>query len=230
MAKVRSIIGMSGSVGGMVFVDSKAYGKYSRAKRGTYKDAPVNDAFKKSGSELKRALPYAKMIKDAIDEHRGISRDGRFWSRLVSEIKKSIAKDEAVDFHKLKGLRIAVHPLARTFILQYLTTRFDKELYIGLTFPNPQFKSVGRVMVYCVSVIAVFIHTPEQRATAKFISKDYPMTEDYSSTSLDASFIPPGFADTAIVIVKCQAMRDGELIANVDAVGMDVVEVVRLGE
>lgn len=42
MAKVRSIIRLSGEVGGMVFVDSKTYGKYARAKRGTYILLPLS--------------------------------------------------------------------------------------------------------------------------------------------------------------------------------------------
>ena len=42
------------------------------------------------------------------------------------------------------------------------------------------------------------------------------------------SFFHP-FADTALVIIKCHAMRDGETILNVNAMDMDVVEVVRLG-
>lgn len=168
------------------------------------------------------------MIKDAIDEHRGKNPDGRFWSRLVGKVKAGFAEGKAVNFHILKDLRIAQNPLAANFIFRNLTTRFDKDLHIGLEHSTTGFKWIDWVMAYRVSIIAVFIHTPELRATLKLISKDYPLTEEYSTTSLDASFTPPAFADTALVIVKCHAMRDGELITNVDAVGMDVVDVVSL--
>ncbi len=57
MAKVNSLIKISGTLDDHTFVRSATYGDHVRRKRGSVKQALVNEAFKKSSEELRMATP-----------------------------------------------------------------------------------------------------------------------------------------------------------------------------
>lgn len=88
MAKVRSIIKLSGTLSDMTFVDSKAYGAHARAKRGTYKPISLSEGMQKSADVQKRVNLMAKIVFDAVNSFVPGFKDGKFWSRLLSVFRK----------------------------------------------------------------------------------------------------------------------------------------------
>ena len=67
MAKSKSLLNLQGTIAGLTFVKSGAYGDHVRAERGTYKPATINASLKKEGKMIVMANLPAKIIKDAID-------------------------------------------------------------------------------------------------------------------------------------------------------------------
>ena len=88
MAKVRSIIKLSGTLSDMTFVDSKAYGAHARAKRGTYKPISLSEGMQKSAEVQKQVNLMAKVIFDAVNGFVPGFKDGKFWARLLSVFRK----------------------------------------------------------------------------------------------------------------------------------------------
>ncbi len=88
MAKVRSIMKLSGTIGGITFVDSVAYGAHSRAKRGSITPITLAEGMKVSSSNQNEANLRAKLIFDAVNEFAPGFKDGKFWSRLISIFRK----------------------------------------------------------------------------------------------------------------------------------------------
>lgn len=88
MAKVRSIIKLSGTLSDMTFVDSHAYGAHARAKRGTYTPISLSEGMQKSAEVQKQVNLMAKVIFDAVNGFVPGFKDGKFWSRLLSVLRK----------------------------------------------------------------------------------------------------------------------------------------------
>lgn len=88
MAKVRSILKLSGTLAGMTFVDSKAYGAHARAKRGTYTPISLPPGMQKSAEVQKQVNLMAKLVFDAVNNFVPGFKDGKFWARLLSVFRK----------------------------------------------------------------------------------------------------------------------------------------------
>jgi hypothetical protein len=88
MAKVRSIIKISGTLSDITFVDSKAYGAHARAKRGTYTPISLSEGMLKSAEVQKQVNLMAKVIFDAVNGFVPGFKDGKFWARLLSVFRK----------------------------------------------------------------------------------------------------------------------------------------------
>ncbi|RYF14535.1 MAG: hypothetical protein EOO42_17805 [Flavobacteriales bacterium] len=88
MAKVRSIIKLSGTLSDMTFVDSKAYGAHVRAKRGTYTPISLAEGMLKSAEVQQQVNLMAKILFDAVIAFVPGFKDGKFWTRLLSVFRK----------------------------------------------------------------------------------------------------------------------------------------------
>ncbi|RZK73183.1 MAG: hypothetical protein EOO85_17900 [Pedobacter sp.] len=88
MAKVRSIIKISGTLSEMTFVDSKAYGAHARAKRGTYTPITLAEGMQKSAVVQTEVNQIAKIVFDAVNVFVPGFKDGKFWARLLSGFRK----------------------------------------------------------------------------------------------------------------------------------------------
>jgi hypothetical protein len=88
MAKVRSIIKLSGTLSDITFVDSNAYGAHARAKRGTYTPISLSEGMLKSAEVQKQVNLMAKIIFDAVKSFVPGFKDGKFWARLLSVFRK----------------------------------------------------------------------------------------------------------------------------------------------
>lgn len=86
MAKTTGIINreLSGSLGDLTFVNSKAYEPHLRRKRGTVKEAVLNTAMVESKNRLLHVNQIASLIfKSISNEHK----DGKLWSNLLSILR-----------------------------------------------------------------------------------------------------------------------------------------------
>lgn len=68
---------------GKVTVNSKTYGEHTRAARGTYKKAVLNEAMQAAGRRIARTNIAAKLIRDALTPFLTNFKGGQFWQRLV---------------------------------------------------------------------------------------------------------------------------------------------------
>jgi len=116
MAKTKSILELRGTIEGLTFVKSRAYGEHVRAARGTYKKAVMNKACQKTSKELLKANKPAKILNDAIARYREDFRGGFLWQRIVSMFKKQLKKKGRFDFGQLSEFEVHEKlPLTRIF-------------------------------------------------------------------------------------------------------------------
>lgn len=106
MAKVRSIMKLSGTMDEMTFVDSVAYGAHSRAKRGSKTPISLADGMKVSSANQNEANVRAKIIFDAINEFAPGFKDGKFWSRLISIFRKQKKAQKAYSYTDFRDMEM----------------------------------------------------------------------------------------------------------------------------
>ncbi len=139
MAKQTSIIKLQGTFKDVTFVSSSAYGNHVRAKRGTYKPAPLNASMKREAKMVLKSNVPAKIFKDAIDPYRYESR-GKLWQRLVSTFRKQLKTGGKFDFTKLPPFDVyETYPLQK-FLTPRLTVKSDKKkssLQVDILYDEP---------------------------------------------------------------------------------------------
>jgi hypothetical protein len=162
MAKSRSILNFQGTLDGKTFVHSRAYGKYVRAARGTYKHADVNDAFKQESIRLLNANVPAKIIKDAIDPYRKHFKGGQLWQRLVSVFRKQLHQYGIVDFCLLPEIEVHEdYPMSRLLHISVEVTSCTENLLLPVRLvcsQAPNFRNPAVLDGYRIGVIGIFPH------------------------------------------------------------------------
>jgi len=114
MAKVRSILNLSGTLSGMTFVDSKAYGAHARAKRGTYKPVILAEGMKESAAVQTQVNLMAKVIFDAVNHFMPGFKDGKLWSRLLSVFRQQKKTGKAYNYGSLNSMEMRVdYPISK---------------------------------------------------------------------------------------------------------------------
>lgn len=88
MAKIRSIVEISGTLSDITFVDSRAYGAHARAKRGTYTPITLAEGMKKSAKVQTLVNQLAKIVFDEVNAFVPGFKNGKFWSRLLSVFRQ----------------------------------------------------------------------------------------------------------------------------------------------
>jgi hypothetical protein len=88
MAKVRSIVTLSGTYGGITFVNSRAYKPHIRQKRGTLTPVTLSEGMKASARDQTHVNQMAKILFDEVNEFAPYFKNGRFWSRLLSVFRQ----------------------------------------------------------------------------------------------------------------------------------------------
>jgi hypothetical protein len=84
-----------------VEVNSVAYGKHTRAPRGSKTRAVLNSAMKAHGRRLRKSNIPAKLIVDALQPFRENFKGGMFWQRLV---KHFAAQAKKGDTYSVNGI------------------------------------------------------------------------------------------------------------------------------
>ena len=207
MARSHSAANLRGTIGGYTFVKSRVYGDHVRARRGTYKRAEVNDAFKKESTLLLRANIPAKILKDAIEPYRRNLSGGMLWQRLVSMFREQLKTKGSFDFASLEPFEIHKdYPFDR-FLQVASAIKPDKKknkLRVDINYPrHPTFKKVKDVDGYRLTVIGIF---PDQKKkTAWTASVESELIELTSAIApMAAQLDVPKNAKSYIVCIRIE--------------------------
>jgi hypothetical protein len=173
MAKSKSIHDLQGSLGGLTFVNSRAYGKHVRAARGTYKKAKVNKAFKKQSRSLLKANIPAKIVRDAIKLYLDHLPAGTLWSRLVSMFDEQLKENRVIDFSKLGSFEVGKEHSFDEFLVSDLEVSPDKKnhaIRVVLSCPEPpKFPKSKFIDGYRLGVIGIFPDAVKNKAKSTAI-------------------------------------------------------------
>lgn len=101
MAKVRSIIEISGTLSDITFVNSGAYGTHARAKRGTYTPITLAEGMKKSAKVQTLVNQLAKIVFDEVNAFVPGFKNGKFWSRLLSAFRQHQKANHSISYSAL---------------------------------------------------------------------------------------------------------------------------------
>lgn len=218
MAKVRSIVNLSGTINGLTFVDSKAYGAHTRAKRGTYTPITLADGMKESGAKQTIANNKASLLFNPLKTFANGFSNGKLWSTLVGKFRKQQREQRPytfADFHLMQIREDYSTHKHGTFRLLRNTETEQVTLTIHKRF-MPIEQDEGQ---YKISLLRI-------PATA-LLTEPYPTTVlghfaqiGSSTTTLVFDFpaLPPG-ADV-LYCLKCEGYQNGEALATLKSMGM----------
>jgi len=206
MAKTDSIIKLRGTIAGLTFVRSRTYGDHVRAKRGTYKNAGVNDTLKQESKVLVSANIPAKIFKDAIDPYRSNIMGGTLWRRLVSMFRKQLKDPGSIDFGKIGRFEIhADYPFER-FLFVQPTIKVAKEkplLHVHVGYDHhPRFR-VNGINGYRFTVIGIFPDLKKQTARTMAIESNVISLSGIIKP-LDVQLEIPAKAKSFIVCIRIE--------------------------
>jgi hypothetical protein len=212
MAKSQSLFKLQGSIGGLTFVSSRAYGDHVRARRGTYKPAKVNASLKQEVKMVVMANVPAKIVKDAIDPYRGDFLGGTLWSRLVSFFRRQLKTEGQFDFSKLKRFEIHEGYPLDSFINTQSTVSVNKKMWklsVEVRYDHhPKFKKVKNIDGYVLTVIGIFPDMKKKAAqTSTVASKVFKMTGPLSPFLVELN-LPPKVKNY-ILCLKLEAYING---------------------
>ncbi len=134
MAKVEpNIMPITGTIGDITYV-KRGNKFYARRKRGTVKKATVNEKLLTIANRNAAAIKTAMPINNILADYAGKIREGAFWQRLLSCLKKckddnigtqlqSLAEVELNNEHKL-----SVHSLVQAHPITFFPDHFTVHL------------------------------------------------------------------------------------------------------
>jgi hypothetical protein len=230
MAKIHSIFELSGTMGNMTFVDSRAYDKHVRSRRGTHKPAVVNDSFRKSSDELGTAIPFSQRIKNSFNPYLTNFKDGTLWMRLVSFFRKQLRTGDKIDYRQLEGFQFhkkhSLDSLLRGKI-GISASVSDGELSISIQLRGHPYFPVNYINAYCITLAVVSISA--DGITTETWDHVFPVTMMIAGQEMGEQILrfPAGLEmKTFIICLKCDGYQDAVIMNNARTKGMAVLKVV----
>lgn len=149
---------------GRVIVDSRAYGEHTRAPRGTYKEATLNNTMKASSSALVRSNEDANLIKTALSPYFYQPSPGLFWQRILSTVRHSYDNNHVIRPEKFEGFDVySEYRISRMFSPQSLITGNLQSINIMIQWEKaPDFKR-RFADGYMIGVICIWIDPENKR-------------------------------------------------------------------
>ena len=225
MAKLKSIFKPQGTIGGLTTVRSKTYGEHVRSARGSKSAAEVNNAFKKSSSEMMSGNVPARLIKNTIDLHRQDFIGGQLWQKLVGIFKKQVKDQQPFSVKDLQNIEVHdLYPISRFLkgLLQYDLSITKNAIVLNLSFnEHPDFKR-KYVDGYRVGVICIFPDFINDQADSLIV---YSPVINLSSVYKPLSFeIPcPETAVQFLLCLKIEGCEKGEVCTGLSPKGMRII-------
>lgn len=227
MPKIGSIVSAE-TPSDYIVVNSSAYGRHLRARRGSRTPLVITEAMKKAGELTRAANQIAKVINDAFKPFCSDIRDGTRWSRLVGLFKSQLHKYGTVYMNTLRD-DFYFHrrrPLVRVLSHTLHVSPGDGNESLILKVSSESLANLRTHVAdrYELIIITVFLDADFHAtvATDTSLHDIRPVTLREHTAEFQ---IPPG-ARAAIVALKCTH----RLVDTVRApgTGMSVVEVLDL--
>lgn len=207
MAKARSIIKLSGTIGDITFVDSKAYGFHSRKKRTKWEKSAGMIA---SSTNQSVANLMAKIIFDAANEFAPGFKDGKFWSRLVSVFRqqaKAAMPFSYAGFHQMEMRPDYPSSKHGRFMIADGSRNQTPETSIAKLSLNYQVYNDVDLQLSLLRIVSdETLLIPITREASTMI---IPAGEKMGSLDLDFAPLAEGFQ--ALYVLKCEQMEDGKV-------------------
>jgi len=190
---------------GRVIVESNAYGEHTRAKRGTHKEAKLNDRMKTSSVALTKANEDGKLIKSALEPYFFKPSPRLFWQRLLSVVRGSYDNNHQLRPEKFVGFDVYdEYRITRLFSPQYMidgsqqsinaTIRWDMAPDFKRKFPDG----------YMVAVVGIWIDAANNRwESAVKYSEAFPLS--VNSGNCDFTFDNPINSGFVLFFIKMNA-------------------------
>ena len=87
MAKTkRSLLGLSGTIGGMTHVQSSTYGEHVRLPRGTIKPAPVNNVLAQNAARAGKVTAVARQVHHCFKEMGKAFTQRQLWQVIMKRM------------------------------------------------------------------------------------------------------------------------------------------------
>jgi hypothetical protein len=210
-----------------VYVNRKD-GGYWKRKRGTIKQAVLNDSFQQNSSAFKITSPVARRIKEKLEEFtRGLSISS-LHSRLNGKLVKAYNKNEVIDFSLLKGFEIQEdHTLEKILLTQYRVQRTGQMIEIHVAIADGAVKKYkGLTTDFYFEGILLYGDALADRGlqTAYAVSKPYCFTDTVNDDC--RLLLPlPVKNEHWILMLKVSCLEGNEMAAHPKHYGMRVVEV-----
>lgn len=226
MAKSKSIITLSGNLMGMTHVNSRTYGPHTRAPRGTYKPALLNDAMKESSAAQALANAYAKQINDQIKEFRADFKGGQFWQNMLSALRHQYKTYGNWDLKCLKGLEIHPgYPLQRICKggFNFTASIKNNTLSFRLAFhAQPVFKSKG-IDSYQVQILVIFPDNETGVAAAyNLLTETFNLNTKPEVQEAEATL--PVNAVQYLICMKLEGCINGAIGQSYSSKGMQILD------
>lgn len=151
-----------------VEVKSRAYGKHTRAARGSIKKATLNNVFSENSKRLAVINPIASKVHAMLKSHAGFFKENMFWQKMTGLVHGNKASNTEELLTSIAGLELNdKYPLSRFGNVPVIKTVFKTGMQVSLaSIGSPGFK--GDDNMYCYDIIVLFF-------TAKGIAKGEAM-------------------------------------------------------
>jgi hypothetical protein len=221
----RSIFKFSGSLGDVTFVRTKK-GTIVRARRGTHKEAEINDAYKAENGRNGVVNNAAKLVHDIVRVYAGPFKKGDLWQDMLSRIRKCKSDDLAPLLKTLEGLEVnPAYGLDKIVApaqveVQYgagmmtLTLHHSDKLYFELP-ANPK--------SHYFELLALLI--TEDRYLAEVLTINTGWRKNGEDKQFEASFEIPPVTRHYVIILKVQGGDNEKPTPDMRAMGMRVAKV-----
>ncbi len=144
MAKnIHPVIQLQGKLGGLVFVNSKAYAPHVRMPRGSKKKAGINPSLAGNVRKLKIINRAARQVHDLVKVFAADFKEKRLWQKIVGRMFPGKSNKFIDLLSNLEGLELnAAYPLERFGGLPALNIENAKQkLVVHLKSAAPPFLS-----------------------------------------------------------------------------------------
>ena len=100
----HSLIKLSGTIGGLTFVNSKRYRPHTRTPRGTHTAAPVNEVLETNSKKTKQYSPITSRLHHCFGIIGRGFKQSDLWQVIMSGVLKGGCRDLTEFVQRFKGL------------------------------------------------------------------------------------------------------------------------------
>ncbi len=233
MAKAkRSLLGLSGTIGGLTHVQSGAYGYHVRLPRGTIKPAHVNNVLEQNAGRAKKVTAFAKqlhycfkdMAKDFIQRQLWQAMLKRMFAVKTTSVHELLLSMEELELnkaYKLEKILGTVPPVK-------VTSRNNRVNIQMSPLPKPDFPGKGSGDSYRYELFITWIDGKGTRFEGDAQNSRWIGLEE-DAVKLSFNFTKQKWVKNTMIVLKIDRGLKGEPDTRFAGTGMRVMKVVGEG-